>query len=136
MDPLSVSASVIGVLTAAAKVSSILSSFIQNTRETPKLALAVLNEVNALRAALDHLQSYLLGAISPSKSRATLILVEQVIVTLTECIMTFSELEEILGTSKHGAEIGTWNRMKWAMKESKSRKLLEFSKNCKEIKPL
>ena len=41
---------------------------------------------------------------------------EQVIVTLTECVITFSELEDVLGTSK---DMGVLDRIKWAMRESK-----------------
>ena len=118
MDPLSVSASIIGILGAAAKVSSVLISFVQSTKAAPKLAQTVLSEVNGLSAILTHLQTYLLGAASPSKSRASLILVEQVIVTLTECVTTFSELEDALGTSKNDAEMSALNRVRWAMKES------------------
>ena len=116
MDPLSVSASIIGVLGAAAKVSSVLITFAQNTKAAPKLAQTVLADINGLSAVLSHLQTYLLGNKTPSKSRASLILVEQVIVTLTECVITFSELEDVLGTSK---DMGVLDRIKWAMKESK-----------------
>lgn len=119
MDPLSVSGSIIGILGAAAKVSSVLISFVQNTKAAPKLAQTVLSEVNGLSAILTHLQTYLLGAANPSRSRASLILVEQVIVTLTESVTTFSELEDALGTSKIDAEMGALDRVRWAMKESK-----------------
>ena len=119
MDPLSVSASIIGVLGAAAKVSSVLITFVKSTKAAPKLAQTVLAEVNSLSAVLGHLQTYLIGAASPSKSGASLLLVEQVIVTLAECVTTFSELEDILGTSQRHTEMGALDRMKWAMKESK-----------------
>ena len=116
MDPLSVSASIIGVLAAAAKVSSVLITFAQNTKAVPRLAQTVLADITGLSTVLSHLQTYLLGNTTPSKSRASLILVEQVIVTLTECVITFSELEDVLGTSK---DMGVLDRIKWAMKESK-----------------
>ena len=119
MDPLSVSASVIGILTVCAKLSSLLSDFVRNTRQAPGSALAVLNEVNALRAALSLLQSYLHGDTDLSNSRGSLILVEQVTVTLAECVTTVSELEETLGTSSCGAEMGVFNQLKWASKESR-----------------
>ncbi len=119
MDPLSVFASIIGILGASAKVSSVLLAFVQSTKAAPKLAQTVLSEVNGLSAILTHLQTYLLGTASLSKSRASLILVEQVIVTLTECVTTFSELEDALGTSRNDGEMGTLDRVRWAMKESK-----------------
>ena len=119
MDPLSVSASIIGILGAAAKVSSVLITFVKNTKAAPKLAQTVLADVNGLSTVLSHLQTYLLGTASPTRSRASLILVEQVLVTLAECVTTFSELEDVLGTSKHDVDMDTLDRMKWATKESK-----------------
>ena len=118
MDPLSVSASIIGILGAAAKVSSVLITFVQNTKAAPKLAQTVLAEVNGLSAVLGHLQTYLIGVASPSKSRTSLILVKQFVVTLAEWVTTFSELEDLLGTSDHN-DMAALDRMKWAMKESK-----------------
>lgn len=113
------SASIIGILGAAAKVSSVLTTFVRNTKAAPKLAQTVLVDVNGLSTVLSHLQTYLLGTASPTRSRASLILVEQVLVTLADCVTTFSELENVLGSSKHDAEMDTWNRIKWATKESK-----------------
>lgn len=78
----------------------------------------MLAEVNGLSAVLGRLQTYLIGVASPSKSRASLILVEQVILTLAGCVTTFSELEDLLGTSDHN-DMAALDRMKRAMKESK-----------------
>ena len=93
-------------------------TFVQNTKAAPKLAQTVLAEVHGLSAVLGHLQTYLIGVASPSKSGASLILVEQVIVTLAECVTTFSELEDLLGISDNN-DMAALDRMKWAMKESK-----------------
>ena len=119
MDPLSVSASIVGILGAAAKVSSVLITFVGNAKAAPRLAQTVLADVNGLSTVLGHLQTYLLGTTSPTRSRASLILVKQVLVTLAECVTTFSELEDVLGTSRHDAEMDTLNRIKWATKDSK-----------------
>ena len=119
MDPLSVSASIIGILGAAAKVSSVLITFVKNTKAAPKIAQTVLADVNGLSTVLSHLQTYLLGIASPTRSRAWLILVEQVLVTLAECVTTFSELEAVLGTSKHNTEMDSLDCIKWARIESK-----------------
>lgn len=119
MDPLSVSASIIGILCAAAKVTSVLSSFVRNARGAPELARTVLDEVNGLSAILSQLQTYLLGAASASRSRVSLILVEQVIVTLAECVTTFSELEDVLEIGRIKNDLKIIDRIKWAMNESK-----------------
>ena len=119
MDPLSVTASVVGILGAATKVSSVLITFVQNTKGASKLAHNVLAEVNGVSTILSHLQTYLLGLATSSNSRTSLILVEQVIVTLAECVTTFSELEDVLGTTQLESDLHILDRVKWAMKESK-----------------
>ena len=118
MDPLSVTAAIVGILCAAAKVAPVLSSFVRNTRGASKLAQAVLDEVNGLSVVLSQLQTYLLGTASSSRSRASLILVEQVLVTLAECVATFSELEDVLEIARIETDLKIIDRVKWAMKES------------------
>jgi hypothetical protein len=119
MDPLSVSASVAGIIVASAKVASTLVNFVQSTKESPKLAQSVLTEVNGISAVLGHLQTFLFDAAKLSKSRASYILVEQVIAILAQCVTTFSELEDLLGTSKVDGEFRVLDRMRWVMNESK-----------------
>lgn len=119
MEPLSVTASIVGILYAAAQVAPVLSSFVRNPKGAPKLAQAVLDEVNGLSAVLSQLQTFLLGTASSSRSRASLILVEQVLVTLAECVITFSELEDVLEIARIETDFKLFDRVKWAMKESK-----------------
>lgn len=119
MDPLSVAASIVGVLGAAAKVSSALTTFVQSVKGAPKLAQNVLSDVNGVSAVLMQLQLFLLGKTIPSKSGASLVLVEQVIVALQESVKVFSELEHALGTSTGDGGMGLLDRVKWTMKESK-----------------
>lgn len=91
MNLLCVIASVVGILGAAAiKISSVLWTFVKNPKGPPKLAHTELAEVNGLSTVLGHLRTYLLGLATSSKPRTSLILVEQVIVTLAECMTTFS----------------------------------------------
>ena len=88
MDPLSVAASVTGTLGAAAKSASVLKSFIQNTKSAPKSAQRALTEVTGTSAILTELQAFVVGSVGVSRARGTLILVEQVLVTLTQCVIT------------------------------------------------
>ena len=96
MDPLSVAASVVGLLVATAKASQVLTTFIHSVKNAPTLAEHVLLEVSSISASLAQVQGYLTGAKSGSQARTKLIMVDQIVVTLTTCVMTFSELESIL----------------------------------------
>ncbi|KAL8816684.1 MAG: hypothetical protein Q9191_008288, partial [Dirinaria sp. TL-2023a] len=117
MDPLSVAASVVGLLGATAKVSSVLTTFVRGTKDAPKLANDVLQEVSDISACLAQLQAFLLGTRAGSRSRTALIMVEQVVVTLTACVMTFSELEETVESLNDGTPTRLGSRIAWMKKE-------------------
>ncbi|KAG8531233.1 uncharacterized protein KY384_004591 [Bacidia gigantensis] len=119
MDPLSVSASIVGILAAAAKTSSVLANFVQNARHAPTTAHSILREINGLRTVLNSLQGYVLGSRTIAQPRAALILVEQVVVTLVECVSIFSELEYLFGTTVEVTAVSTIERMKLAFRSSK-----------------
>ena len=72
-----------------------------------------------MHAVLVHLQTYLQGAARPRKARASLILVGQVLLTLAECVGTFSEPEDALGIAEDEESMVVLDRMRWALKETK-----------------
>ena len=117
MDPLSIAVSVVGLLGATAKVSSILTTFIRGTNNAPKLANGVLQEVSDISACLAQLQAFLVGTRVGLRSRTALIMVENVVVTLTACVMTFSELEATLEPLNECTPTRISIRIAWMKKE-------------------
>jgi len=117
MDPLSVAAAVVGLLGATATVKTILTNIIHGTDYAPKLANGVLQEVSDINACLTQLQVFLLGTRIGTRSRTALIMLEQVVVTLTACVMTMSELEEILESLNDPTLTGFTSRIAWMRKE-------------------
>lgn len=129
-DPLSLAAGVVGVLTAAAQISSLLIRFTQSSKDAPQTARTVLTEVNDISGILSHLQSFLLGDESPDRSRTQLLQVDQVITIMSGCVLTFSELEQLLdGFQKEG--MGLLDRAKWAKKEKAIGNLIQRLQNHK-----
>ena len=59
MDPLSVSAAVVGLLTAGATLTNALTTIVRESRHAPEKAQHVLQEIRDIGAALGSLQSYL-----------------------------------------------------------------------------
>ena len=118
MDPLSVSASIIGIATAAAQVSQLLTKFTRSSLHASASARAVLMEVTGIQFCLHQLQDFLLGHDENHRSRRSLILIEQVIVVFTDCVSLFSELEQLLEGLKSGEHMGIIDRVKWAAKEA------------------
>ena len=117
MDPLSAAASVIGLLGAAAKVSEVLLKFIGNVKGAPKLAQSVLMEISDVSACLSQLQRYLQGALATSSSHEELLMVEQLVVTLSNCVLVFSEFEEMVDSLKPAERMQPWRLAQWLLKE-------------------
>ncbi|KAG6999613.1 hypothetical protein G7Y79_00033g068010 [Physcia stellaris] len=116
-DPLSIAAGVIGVLTAAAQISTLLIRFTNASRNVPAQARHVLTEVGDISGILSHLQSFLFGIQSVNRSRMSLLRVDHTVAILSGCVMTFSELEKILDGLETG-DLGVYDCIKWAQKES------------------
>ena len=110
-------ASIVGLLAAAAKVSSILNSVTTRVRAAPKLARDALAEVTAISVCLDQLQSFLERAQTEIESREHLILVDQVLVVLSDCVLVFSELEQILDPLKLEEPWQAHRAVKWMRRE-------------------
>ena len=117
MDGISVAASILGLVGAAAKITLYLNALATSVKTAPKLAQSVLLEVSDVSICLSQLQRLLLGMERGSKSGEHLIMIEQLIVVLSNCVSIFSELEEILeslnlmgGTTLYKTKIASWLR--------------------------
>lgn len=117
MDGISVAASIVGLLAAAAKISLGLNDFVTMVKEAPKLARTVLLEVADLSACLSQVQSLLLGVGRANASNQSLLMVEEIIVVLSNCVLVFSELEELIDGVKPDQSTQARNILKWTMKE-------------------
>ena len=125
MDPLSVAASVVGLPVATANASQMLTTFIHSVKNAPTLAKHVLFEVSSISASLAQVQGYLTGAKPGSQARTRLVMVNQIVVTLTTCVLTFSKLEAILTSLNLNQPQQKWARVAWARQESSLTALLE-----------
>ncbi len=129
-DPLSIAAGVVGVLTAAAQISLILTKFTKSTIAAPQQAQVVLTEVSDIGGILSHLQSHLLGQYPPNTSRTSLLKVEKVVTIVSGCVLTFSELEKLLDDLKT-ENLDMLDCLKWARKESAIMSLIQRLQNHK-----
>ena len=123
-DPLSVAAGVVGVITAAAQISSLLIKFTRSTITAPQQAKVVLTEVSDIGVILLQLQPFLLGQDLPDRSRTSLLKVEKVVTIVSGCVLTFSELEKLLDELKT-ENMDILNRLNWVRKESAITSLIQ-----------
>ncbi|KAI1303515.1 hypothetical protein F5Y03DRAFT_187378 [Xylaria venustula] len=93
MDPLSVTAAVVGLLTAAHEIIKLLQPYVSATQETPPIAAHVRDEAESTRTVLVGLQAIVQGLSGETSRRGALIGVDQVVVILTGGVLLFAELE-------------------------------------------
>ena len=117
MDGISIAASIVGLLSAAATISLTLTDFITRVKEAPKLVNAVLLEISDISACLGQVQSLLLGAGRVNASNQSLLMVDQVVVVLSNCVLIFSELEKLVEGLKPDQSIPATHVLKWALRE-------------------
>lgn len=123
MDPISAAASIVGLVGAAAKISEALFKFVTSVKGAPRLASNVLQEVSDTSACLSQLQSYLMGNRATSRSHEHLLMIEQIRVALSNCVLIFSELEEIVESLKPSEPMQLSRLGQWALKETAIRDL-------------
>ena len=100
MDPISVEATIMGLLAAAAKASSILDSVITSAQTAPKLAQNALVEVTDISLCLNQLQSFLERGRTGIELQAYLVPEKLVVVVLCDCVSVFTELGKTLDLLK------------------------------------
>ena len=121
-DPLSVAAGVVGIITAAAHISSMLTKFTKNIKDAPEQAHVILTDVTDTSRILSHLQVFVLDTGSVSQSRTCLLQIESVVAIVTGCVATFSELQRLLESIRTD-EMTVLDRLKWTRDESSIRAL-------------
>lgn len=127
MDPLSVAASIAGILGLAIKIGDVLQGVVFTARDAPRVLTSLVCEVQEVRAALSSLEILLAHLSSSQTHRAALIQIDQLITTLTDSVLTFSELETAIipFDSLQGANMPLRARMRWVRAEDKCRMILE-----------
>ncbi|KAG7001311.1 hypothetical protein G7Y79_00032g066640 [Physcia stellaris] len=123
-DPLSVAAGVIGILTAAAQISTLLIQFTKSSRGAPAQVRHVLPEFNDISGTLSHLQSFLLGNEHTERSRATLLRIDHIVTIMSDCVVAFSELQKVLDGLKTN-DMDILDGMKWARNEADITAIIE-----------
>ncbi|KAH8729099.1 hypothetical protein GQ44DRAFT_823826 [Phaeosphaeriaceae sp. PMI808] len=115
---LETAAAIIGILAAAGTVAQILSPAVAAFGDATKNAAAVLSEVNQMRTILSALHGYLDDLEISPQERKQLIQVDQLVATLTDGVLLFSELEA-LALKLHKGGIGAVNRLQWLRNDGK-----------------
>lgn len=124
MDPLTIAGAVIGIVASAGKMIPTIQHLVFTMKDAPKLARHILTELMEITAAVESLQAYIFQSNGSPNSHH--IQLQQLVATLTGCVMTYSELEPILDSLK-GSQVaqGAWNRAKWLYHEPNLERIVE-----------
>ena len=123
MDALSVTSAVTGLLQATGKVIGFLGTMV----DAPSTTRDILAEVQALQAIFRKLHVFISAPNEQSATRGSRIQLHDLVVTLTDCVTTFSELEvdlKELGAGANGVTLTTWERTKWAVEDKDISRIL------------
>ena len=119
MDPLSVIASITGMLTAAAKISSTASSLIAAWKDAPTSLSGIVAEASALIACLTQLMPFLRGIERAPESRTKAISIKQIVILVSSCVLAISELQKTLDALKPDKTLSRRVKLRWASHEKK-----------------
>lgn len=122
MDPLTIGSAVVGLIAAASRIGPVLHNFITHTRDAPKSASQIMEEMNSVTSALERLQAYLMGASRSSVARRSLLSLRNIVATLTACVTTYSDLERVMQKCVSNGEV--WRAM-WIFHETEVIDLLQ-----------
>jgi hypothetical protein len=131
MEPLSVAGSIVGLISAGAQLAPMFCNLASAVKDAPQQAQAAVSEVNGITMVLKQLQKYIDGTSQASVQRLSLIHVEHVTATLTECVMTYSELDALLKALHVDQGLNAWDRALWLLKRENIEKLVGRLQNHK-----
>lgn len=124
MDPLSVITSITGILAVTAKLTTVVTGYIQKERNAPTSMSTVVQEMCDLRICLAQLDPIVRGTKPSSRTQRAAISVEQMVVVFSSCVINLAKLEQILDSFRMGQPLSAFSRMRWVKQESEINKLL------------
>src|SRR5882762_1114037 len=118
MEPLAIGSAVVGIISASIRIGKPIYDLTVSLNDAPKSAVALRTELNDITSALEQLQTYLIGAEKADIARRLLLSLRNIVATLTGCVTTYSELEEIVRKCTSNGEVsGVIKRAKWVFYE-------------------
>lgn len=118
---------IVGLLAVGAKLGLILHNFLSKCSDAPLIVESVSCEIRDVRFALSKLQPYIRND-SPTPITllgSAMTDVHHLSLTLSSCIITFSQLEKIIDKLKLSGKMDTVTRLKWTWYEGSVTQLMD-----------
>jgi hypothetical protein len=125
-DPLSIAASIAGLITLAGAIYTSVNSFIQRIEDAPKFAHTPVREVSVMRVTLAAMSDLIDMFLTQASERKAMVQLDCLILTVTHTVMAFSDMEEFLSRWPAIEKLSyrTLQRIRWSFEEDKAQKLI------------
>ncbi|KAK4955705.1 GTPase activating protein (GAP) for Rho1p [Elasticomyces elasticus] len=130
-EPITVAASVAGLISSASTMIPILYNVGTSIRDAPQLTREVAGELDNITVVLQQLFAYISGKARASIERLNLITVEHITATLTDCVVTYSDLDEVLKSLRVDTGMRAWDRGMWYIKKGRVGEIVQKLQNHK-----
>ncbi|KAF3309409.1 hypothetical protein TWF173_010950 [Orbilia oligospora] len=110
-------ASIVGLISASAKFIPWLVDISNKIADVPDSVRTMMLELNETSIILKGVQAYISEEEQVAAHRKSLISLENISITLTGFVVTYSDLEKHLDFVKTGDEISSFDRSKWVLRE-------------------
>ena len=126
-DPLSIAASVAGLITISAQIVGMAKELFDKVKDAPETMMRVREEVESMHPIFCQVQLFLIGSGSRlNYGNLTMISIHNLMATLTGCVIVYSRLEkkvnEVCGFGDPTTASATWrragiiaDRVKWGL---------------------
>ncbi|KAK5734230.1 GTPase activating protein (GAP) for Rho1p [Elasticomyces elasticus] len=130
-EPITVVASVAGLISSASTMIPILYNVGTSIRDAPQLTKEVAGELANITVVLQQLFAYISGKARASIERLNLITVEHITATLTDCVVTYSDLDAVLKSLRVDSGMRAWDRGMWYIKKGRVGEIVQKLQNHK-----
>ncbi|KAK3655202.1 GTPase activating protein (GAP) for Rho1p [Elasticomyces elasticus] len=130
-EPITVAASVAGLISSASTMIPILYNVGTSIRDAPQLTKEVAGELANITVVLQQLFAYISGKARASIERLNLITVEHITATLTDCVVTYSDLDAVLKSLRVDSGMRAWDRGMWYIKKGRVGEIVQKLQNHK-----
>lgn len=124
MEPLSIAASVVGILSVTATLATGLTELIAKAKDVPESIRSLVTELSNVRACLAQLQPFLQDSERRLTSRSAMISLEQVLTINTSYVLTLSELEKFVDSFKRHRALSRLDKLRLIKNESRINRIL------------
>ncbi|KAF4969830.1 hypothetical protein FSARC_2988 [Fusarium sarcochroum] len=126
-DPLSISASIAGLITLSTVVYQTLSDFADKVDKAPKSTQEILYAVAEMRLALNSISELVESFHKISPRRKAMVQLDHLVIALSRAVMTFTDLELFLSNWPEisAMQSSAWKRIRWALQEDKATRLVK-----------